>query len=274
MEAQLNYHTLSHAAAAENLTKLSTGKFHGLNFLPLPVKLFGFSVRSQDICKFVLLLSILVIHCGDVRNESWSFGELCQAARGTTCNPKDPDLKQWHGSSEGRFVGGNAFPGRKSRSWSRLTISDLFSFWHLYKKFCLKNYQSSKRDSKAILSMRRWTFTEFGSEQLITFVAMATPDDLNANAEFIRLADSFVEVPGGCGMMWNDEWCGVGLRYGSSLCMCCFRVMTFLASTVASCSIVAFDSSWWILSESAEVGKTWIQKVPEHRARLGRLLRW
>ena len=36
----------------------------------------------------------------------------------------------------------------------------------------------------------------FGSEQLITFVAMATPDDLNANAEFIRLADSFVEVPG------------------------------------------------------------------------------
>ena len=36
----------------------------------------------------------------------------------------------------------------------------------------------------------------FGSEQLITFVAMATPDDLNATAEFIRLADSFVEVPG------------------------------------------------------------------------------
>ena len=47
------------------------------------------------------------------------------------------------------------------------------------------------------LEAPRWTFTEFGSEQLITFVAMATPDDLNANAEFIRLADSFVEVPGG-----------------------------------------------------------------------------
>ena len=29
-------------------------------------------------------------------------------------------------------------------------------------------------------SSPRWTFTEFGSEQLITFVAMATPDDLNA----------------------------------------------------------------------------------------------
>lgn len=51
--------------------------------------------------------------------------------------------------------------------------------------------------TKAILSMRRWTFVEFGSEQLITFIAMATQDDLNANAEFIRLADSFVEVPSG-----------------------------------------------------------------------------
>ncbi|CAE7729271.1 ACC1 [Symbiodinium sp. CCMP2592] len=50
---------------------------------------------------------------------------------------------------------------------------------------------------KAILSMRRWTFIEFGSEQIITFVAMATQDDLNANAEFIRLADAFVEVPSG-----------------------------------------------------------------------------
>ena len=38
--------------------------------------------------------------------------------------------------------------------------------------------------------------SSFGSEQIITFIAMATPDDLNANAEFIRLADSFVEVPG------------------------------------------------------------------------------
>ena len=41
----------------------------------------------------------------------------------------------------------------------------------------------------------------FGSEQLITFVAMATPDDLNANADVIRLADSFVEVPGA-----NPPW--------------------------------------------------------------------
>ena len=51
--------------------------------------------------------------------------------------------------------------------------------------------------TKSILSMRQWAYMELGDEKLIEFVAMATPEDLNANAEFIRLADSFVEVPGG-----------------------------------------------------------------------------
>jgi hypothetical protein len=39
---------------------------------------------------------------------------------------------------------------------------------------------------------------------------MATPDNLNANAEFIRLADSFVEVPGAAPLRvvcWGSgEW--------------------------------------------------------------------
>lgn len=51
--------------------------------------------------------------------------------------------------------------------------------------------------TKAILSMRQWAYMELGDEKLLEFVAMATPEDLNANAEFIRLADSFVEVPAG-----------------------------------------------------------------------------
>jgi acetyl-CoA carboxylase/biotin carboxylase 1 len=51
--------------------------------------------------------------------------------------------------------------------------------------------------TKSILSMRQWAYMELGDEKLIEFVAMATPEDLNANAEFIRLADSFVEVPAG-----------------------------------------------------------------------------
>ena len=51
--------------------------------------------------------------------------------------------------------------------------------------------------TKSILSMRQWAYMTLGDESLIKFVAMATPEDLKANAEFVRLADSFVEVPGG-----------------------------------------------------------------------------
>ena len=51
--------------------------------------------------------------------------------------------------------------------------------------------------TKSILSIRQWAYLTLGDEKAIQFVAMATPEDLNANAEFIRLADTFVEVPGG-----------------------------------------------------------------------------
>jgi len=51
--------------------------------------------------------------------------------------------------------------------------------------------------TKSILSMRQWAYMELGDEKAIKFVAMASPEDLKANAEFIRLADSFVEVPSG-----------------------------------------------------------------------------
>jgi acetyl-CoA carboxylase/biotin carboxylase 1 len=49
--------------------------------------------------------------------------------------------------------------------------------------------------TKSIISMRQWAYMELGDERAIQFVAMATAEDLKANAEFIRLADSFVEVP-------------------------------------------------------------------------------
>jgi hypothetical protein len=51
--------------------------------------------------------------------------------------------------------------------------------------------------TKSILSMRQWAYMTLGDERAIEFIAMATRDDLNANAEFIRLADAFVEVPSG-----------------------------------------------------------------------------
>ena len=87
--------------------------------------------------------------------------------------------------------------------------------------------------TKSIMSMRRWAYLELGDERALEFIVMArrgvreashspasrrwravarrehrvesteitsptqaTPEDLNANAEFVRLADEYVEVPG------------------------------------------------------------------------------
>ncbi|KAJ3107045.1 acetyl-coenzyme-A carboxylase [Phlyctochytrium planicorne] len=50
---------------------------------------------------------------------------------------------------------------------------------------------------KAIISIRRWSYETFGDDKAIEFAVMATPEDIKVNAEYIRLADSYVEVPGG-----------------------------------------------------------------------------
>ncbi|KAI3651231.1 hypothetical protein MP228_004712 [Amoeboaphelidium protococcarum] len=50
---------------------------------------------------------------------------------------------------------------------------------------------------KEIRSVRKWAYETFGYERAIEFVAMATPEDLSHNAEYIRLADQCVDVPGG-----------------------------------------------------------------------------
>jgi hypothetical protein len=50
---------------------------------------------------------------------------------------------------------------------------------------------------KAIRSIKKWAYETFGNDRSIEFVAMATPEDLKANAAYIHLADEFVNVPGG-----------------------------------------------------------------------------
>jgi acetyl-CoA carboxylase/biotin carboxylase 1 len=50
---------------------------------------------------------------------------------------------------------------------------------------------------KEIRSVRKWCYTTFGDANTVTFIAMVTPEDLAANAEYIRLADEYVPVPGG-----------------------------------------------------------------------------
>jgi biotin carboxylase len=50
---------------------------------------------------------------------------------------------------------------------------------------------------KEIRSVRKWAYETFGDERAIQFTVMATPEDLKVNADYIRMADQYVEVPGG-----------------------------------------------------------------------------
>lgn len=47
---------------------------------------------------------------------------------------------------------------------------------------------------KEMRSVRQWAYDQFGRERTVSFVVMATPEDLRANAEYIRMADHFEPV--------------------------------------------------------------------------------
>ncbi|KAK9693755.1 acetyl-coenzyme-A carboxylase, partial [Basidiobolus ranarum] len=61
---------------------------------------------------------------------------------------------------------------------------------------------------KEIRSVRKWAYETFGNERAIEFTVMATPEDLKVNAEYIRMADQYVEVPGGTN---NNNYANVDL---------------------------------------------------------------
>lgn len=61
---------------------------------------------------------------------------------------------------------------------------------------------------KCMRSIRRWAYEVFKNEKMIRFVAMVTPEDLKANAEYIRMADQYVPVPGGAN---NNNYANVEL---------------------------------------------------------------
>lgn len=61
---------------------------------------------------------------------------------------------------------------------------------------------------KEIRSVRKWAYETFGDERAIQFTVMATPEDMTANAEYIRMADQCVEVPGGTN---NNNYANVEL---------------------------------------------------------------
>lgn len=57
-------------------------------------------------------------------------------------------------------------------------------------------------------SIRRWSYEMFKNERAIRFVVMVTPEDLKANAEYIKMADQYVPVPGGTN---NNNYANVEL---------------------------------------------------------------
>ncbi|PWY98047.1 acetyl-CoA carboxylase [Testicularia cyperi] len=61
---------------------------------------------------------------------------------------------------------------------------------------------------KEIRSIRKWAYETFGNERAIEFTVMATPEDLKVNADYIRMADQYVEVPGGSN---NNNYANVDL---------------------------------------------------------------
>ncbi|XP_060699469.1 acetyl-CoA carboxylase 2 isoform X2 [Hemiscyllium ocellatum] len=50
---------------------------------------------------------------------------------------------------------------------------------------------------KCMRSIRRWSYEMFRNERAVRFVVMVTPEDLKANAEYIKMADQYVPVSGG-----------------------------------------------------------------------------
>jgi len=48
--------------------------------------------------------------------------------------------------------------------------------------------------TKTIMSIRKWAYKTFGDEAAIEFIAMASAEDLAANAEFIRYEQALVSL--------------------------------------------------------------------------------
>ena len=61
--------------------------------------------------------------------------------------------------------------------------------------------------------MRKWAYETFGDERAIQFTVMATPEDLQANAEYIRMADQYVEVSLTSGELDSGQEADVEGRY-------------------------------------------------------------
>jgi acetyl-CoA carboxylase/biotin carboxylase 1 len=74
--------------------------------------------------------------------------------------------------------------------------------------FLLSNILAGIAAVKEIRSIRQWSYETFGTERAVEFTVMTTPEDLKVNAEYIRMADRYIEVPGGSN---NNNYANVDL---------------------------------------------------------------
>ncbi|TNY18634.1 acetyl-CoA carboxylase [Rhodotorula diobovata] len=105
----------------------------------------------------------------------------------------DADEYEWDHSKVQHFIGGNSLetaPPSRVANWIRSRGGHT-----VITKILICN--NGIAAVKEIRSVRKWAYETFGSERAIEFVVMATPEDLRVNADYIRMADQYVEVPGG-----------------------------------------------------------------------------
>lgn len=74
---------------------------------------------------------------------------------------------------------------------------------------------------KCMRSVRRWSYEMFKHERAVRFVVMVTPEDLKANAEYIKMADHYVPVPGGTN---NNNYANVELIVDTAVRLQCQAV--------------------------------------------------
>lgn len=100
-------------------------------------------------------------------------------------------------------------PKRRSREFMAATPAEFVSKFggnHVIEKVLVAN--NGIAAVKCIRSMRQWAYDMFGNEKVIKFFAMVTPEDIKANAEYVKMADHLLTVPGGTN---NNNYANVEL---------------------------------------------------------------
>jgi acetyl-CoA carboxylase/biotin carboxylase 1 len=96
-------------------------------------------------------------------------------------------------SRAAQFIGGNSLENAQSRpvfdfvkSHGRHTVIT---------KILIAN--NGITAMKEIQYIHQWCYESFGTKRAVEFTVMATPENLKVNADYICMADRYVEVPGG-----------------------------------------------------------------------------